>query len=421
MKIRNRHAEFHDSSNLYSRPIMQPPRYSRILPLAQLLKQKSFFLFGPRASGKTTLIDSVLPDALVIDLLHTATYASLVRNPSALEEIIAARSAQSSTHGRGASADHSSPQIVVIDEVQKLPNILDEVQRLMHSRRITFLLTGSSARKLKHGGANLLAGRAREARLFPLTSAEIPQFDLIRYLNVGGLPAIYDSTEPNEDLAAYVDTYLREEIKAEAVTRNIGAFAEFLDAIALCNGQEIQYESLASDLQVSAGTVKNYLQILEDTLIGFRLPGFTATRKRKALVRSKHYLFDLGVTRHLAKGGEISAKSKAFGDAFEHFIVLELRAFLSYHRLRHELTYWRTTSLFEVDIIVGSTWAIEIKATEHPSDKHLRGLRALREEGICREYMLICFCEHERLTSDGIRIIPWRVFLKGLWGGGIIS
>ncbi len=409
------------SLNLCSLVVMRSPHYLRTLPLARLLKQKSFFLFGPRATGKTTLIEAALPDALVIDLLHTATYASLVRNPSALEEIIAARSAQSSQSRRGASAVHPSPPIVVIDEVQKLPSILDEVQRLMHTRRITFLLTGSSALKLKHGGANLLAGRAREARLFPLTSAEIPQFDLVRYLNVGGLPAIYDSTEPNEDLAAYVDTYLREEIKAEAVTRNVGAFAGFLDAIALSNGQEIAYESLASDVQVSPGTVKNYLQILEDTLIGFRLPGFTATRKRKALMRSKHYLFDLGVTRHLARGGAISPKSKAFGDAFEHFIVLELRAFLSYHRLTHELTYWRTTSLFEVDIIVGGTWAIEIKATDHPSEKHLRGLRALREENICREYLLVCFCEHERLTSDGIRIIPWRVFLSRLWAGKMIS
>jgi predicted AAA+ superfamily ATPase len=374
--------------------------YSRILNLSELLKKKSFFLFGPRATGKTTLIEESLPNAQVIDLLHSKTYSTLVRNPSALAEIIT-----------------DPKKIVVIDEVQKIPELLDEVQRLIRKHRITFLLTGSSARKLKHGAANLLGGRAREARLFPLVSAEIGRVDLERILNHGGIPDIYDSDEPDEDLAAYVDTYLREEIKAEAVTRQISAFVEFLDACALSNGQEINYESFASDLQISASTLKNYFQILEDTLIGFRLKGFTETKKRKATVRAKHYLFDLGVTRHLSRQGVINPGSKAFGDALEHFIILETRAYLSYTRQRVEQRYWRSTSQFEVDLLIGRSRAIEIKATEHPSDKHLKGLRALMEEGIFKYYCLVCLTHHRRVTEDGIVILNWRDFLQEMWRG----
>ena len=374
--------------------------FARKLNLPELLNKKSFFLFGPRATGKTTLIEQSLPDAQIIDLLHSKTYATLVRNPSALGEIIV-----------------DPKKVVVIDEVQKLPELLDEVQRLIRKPGITFLLTGSSARKLKHGAANLLGGRAREARLFPLVSAEIGEINLETIINHGGIPDIYNSDQPDEDLAAYVDTYLREEIKAEAVTRQIAAFVEFLDACAISNGQEINYESMASDLQIAPSTLKNYFQILEDTLIGFRLKGFTETKKRKAAVRAKHYLFDLGVARHLARQGLITVGSKALGDAFEHFIILETRAYLSYTRQRVEQRYWRSISQFEVDLLLGRSRAIEIKATEHPSEKHLKGLRALMEEKIFQYYFLVCLTPLRRVTEDGIVIIHWRDFLTEMWSG----
>lgn len=374
--------------------------YGRELNLPKLLEKRSHFLFGARATGKSTLIQQTLPGAQIFDLLHAKTYTALLRNPGALEDMIV-----------------DTGRLVVIDEIQKLPVLLDEVQRLITKKQLRFLLTGSSARKLKHGGANLLAGRAREARLFPLVSREIPDFSLTRLMNHGGLPMIYQSDEPDEDLAAYVDTYLREEIKAEAVTRNVAAFAEFLDIIARSNGQELNYEGLASDLQVSAGTLKNYVQILEDTLIGFRLPGFSDTRKRKATSRAKHYLFDLGVTRHLAKVAAILPESKAFGDAFEHFIILEVRAFLSYKRLPAQLCYWRSTSQFEVDLLVNRDLAIEIKATANPTPKHLKGLRALAEEGIFKRLLLVSTVEQERRTDDGIEILPWQTFLSRLWSG----
>ncbi len=377
--------------------------YKRTLNLPKLLEKKSFFLFGPRATGKTTLIDYTLKDALVIDLLESKTFSTLVRNPSALSEIIT-----------------NDKQLVVIDEVQKLPEILDEVHRLIQKRKITFLLTGSSARKLKHGAANLLGGRAREASLFPLVSKEIEDFNLLKMLNNGGLPEIYDSDEPEEDLGAYVDTYLREEIKAEAVTRNISAFVEFLDALAISNGQEMNYESFASDLQISPSTLKNYLQILEDTLIGFRISGFTKTKKRKSVSRAKHYLFDLGVTRYLAQVGKIKLKSKQFGDALEHFIILEIRAYLAYERKRLELNYWRSTSQFEVDLLIGEKVAIEVKSTNNPSSKHFKGLKALKEENIIEEFYLIYTGDRIRKTEDNITVLPYQIFLKRLWRGNII-
>jgi predicted AAA+ superfamily ATPase len=377
--------------------------HKRHLNLPELLKKKSHFLFGARSTGKTTLIQQALPAAQVIDLLHVQTYMQLVRNPSLLEEFIV-----------------DPKKIVVIDEVQKLPILLDEVHRLIQKKQIVFLLTGSSARKLRHGGANLLAGRARDARLFPLTSIEIENFDLIRLLNHGGLPSIYDSDEPDEDLASYVSTYLQEEIKAEAVTRNVGAFAEFLDIIALANGQEINYESFSSDLQVSPGTLKNYLQILEDTLIGFRLPGYVKTKKRKATSRSKHYLFDLGITRHLAKAGWLQEKSNAFGDAFEHFIILEVRAYLSYARKSLTMSYWRSVSQFEVDLILEDNVAIEIKATRQVTDKHLKGLRALKEENIVKNFFAVSLDDRVRQTSDGITILSWQDFVEKLWNHEIV-
>lgn len=378
--------------------------YQRSLNLSNLLEKKSFFLFGPRSTGKSTLIGQQLETARIYDLLDAETYRRLLTRPNLIDE------------------ECKDPtQVVVIDEVQKLPGILDEVHRLIFKRKMTFLLTGSSARKLRHGASNLLAGRAWQAELFPLTSQEIPDFDLLTYLNRGGLPHVYGSADASEELNAYISTYLREEIQAEALTRNIKAFAEFLDIIALSNGQEINVERLASDCQVSASTVKNYIEILEDTLLGFKVPGYTNTRKRKATSRSKFFLFDIGVTNMICQRSEIKERSELYGLAFEHFIALELRAYLSYRRLRQPLSYWRSTSQFEVDFIVGQKLAIEVKATNLAQDKHLKGLRAFKEEGLksFEHYILVSNDPHKRTTDDGIEIYPWKVFLDELWGGSL--
>lgn len=374
--------------------------YTRILNLPTLLQKKSFFLFGPRSTGKTTLIHQQLPDAKVYDLLDAEVFARLVRRPKLLLE-----------------ENPASSPIIAIDEIQKLPSLLDEIHRLIAHDNRRFLLTGSSARKLKRGAANLLAGRAWQAALFALTWREIPQFDLLTYLNRGGLPHIYDSPDAGEELDSYVSLYLQEEIQAEALTRNIQGFAQFLDAIALFNGEEINYQSLASDCGVPARTLKNYVGILQDTLIGYVLSAFTLTKKRKAITRQKHFLFDVGVVNSLCQRGEIRPRSELFGKAFEHFIINEVRAYVSYQRLRHRLHYWRSTSGFEVDLIVGQRLAIEIKSTSLVSDKHLKGLRALKEEGLVNRYSVVSLDPEVRTTRDGITIYPWEQFLSRLWQG----
>lgn len=242
----------------------------------------------------------------------------------------------------------------------------------------------------------------------------------MKYLNQGGLPSVYNSSDYQEELNAYISLYLREEIQNEALTRNVQAFAEFLDLIALSNGQEINYENLSKDLQTSTSTVKNYIEILNDTLLGFPLKGYIKTRKRKATTRIKYYLFDLGVVNTLCQRGLIKRKSELFGKAFEHFIMLEIRAYLSYFRKCFDMAYWRSTSQAEVDLIIGNKVAIEIKSTDLVQDKHLKGVRFLKEEKLIKQYIIVSLDSTKRVTKDGIQILPWEKFLKKLWNGSII-
>lgn len=378
--------------------------YRRTLDLPKLLEIKSFFLFGPRQTGKSTLIARQLPDAQVYDLLDAEVFGRLLRRPRLLEE------------------EHQSGRLIAVDEIQKLPSLLDEVHRLIERRGIRFLLTGSSARKLKRGASNLLAGRAWEARLFPLTFQELgSDFDLSTYLNCGGLPTAYGSKYAREELNGYTNLYLREEIQAEALTRNVPAFARFLDVIALANGEELNYQSLASDCGVSPATLKSYVEILADTMLGFSLPGYTKTHKRKAIGRAKHYLFDVGVAGSLARRGTVLPGSELFGRAFEHFIIQEVRAALSYARMTLPLCYWRSVSQMEVDLVVGDELAAEIKSTDLVSTKHLRGLRALKQEGLHRRYVVVSLDPTRRRTEDGIEIWPWREFINAIWAGELLA
>lgn len=233
-------------------------------------------------------------------------------------------------------------------------------------------------------------------------------------MNSGGLPAVYGDKDWEEELRAYVNNYLREEIQAEALTRNIAPFARFLDAVGLSHGEELSFESLASDCGVGARTVQNYVEVLEDTLVGFRVPPFLATTKRKTITRSKLFLFDVGVANVLANR-TVRPKSESFGRSFEHFIACEIRAWLSYSRSQHPLQYWRSTSGFEVDFVVGKEMAIEVKASELVQDKHIKGLRAIKEEKLIRRYLVVSLDPERRRTSDGIEILPWKDFLSSLW------
>lgn len=375
----------------------------RLVNIANLLTRKSFFLFGCRGTGKTSLIRSTLPNLPRYDLLAATTFAALSRRPQLIGE---------------ENTDATIP--VVIDEIQKLPQLLDEVHRLIEERGMRFLLTGSSARKLKRGGANLLAGRAWEARLFPLVSAELKDFDLTRYLTRGGLPAVWLAQEPWEELQAYVGTYLKEEIMAEALVRRIDTFSAFLELCALRCTEEVNFEAFGSDLGVSGKTVRNFFEVLEDTLVGFLLRPYKKTKLRKATSRAKFYLFDLGVTNSLAGRREVPVGTETFGKAFEHFIALELRAYLSYRRLNLDLGFWRSDRGYEVDFTLGSKVAIEVKGTDLVQERHISGLRALQEEGIFSSYYVVSRDTAVR-AIDGVTVYPWRTFLDKLWNDELIN
>jgi predicted AAA+ superfamily ATPase len=308
---------------------------------------------------------------------------------------------------------------VVIDEVQKIPALLDEVHRLIEERQLKFLLTGSSARKLKTAKVNLLAGRAWQAELFPLTSQEIPKFNLEKYLRYGGLPAVYKSEEPEEELYAYVNTYLKEEIQAEALVRKLPSFLRFLQMMAVTNGEVLNFSSIANDSGVPATTIREYYQILEDTFIGFLVPAWQKSIKRKPVSTAKFYLFDIGVRNTLAQIKHIERNSELFGKAFEHFVALELRAYLSYKRIHKALSYWRTQQANEVDFIIGDDIAIEVKATNKVVDKHLKGLRCLAEEEVCKKYYLVSQDKIAR-KQNNIYIVPWQRFMHDLWQGDIL-
>jgi predicted AAA+ superfamily ATPase len=375
--------------------------YTRILTLPTFLKMKSFFLFGPRATGKSTLIRTQLANSVVFDLLDRSTFRRLLAEPALIGQ-----------------APSDAP--VVIDEIQKLPTLLDQVHKLIEERGLTFLLTGSSARKLRRGAANLLGGRAWTLELLPLCYPEIPDFDLSRYLTRGGLPAAYQSDHWIDELEAYVGSYLQDEIMAESLTRNVEAFSEFLAIAARSNGEEVNLQNFASDCGVSQNTIKNYFEILTDTLIGFSLPAYTKSTRRKAITRQKYFLFDIGVRNILCDIHGVSPKTDSFGRTFEHFVLMEMRAYRAYHRKKFKMQYWRSTSQFEVDLVVDGQVAIEIKATDHVMDKHMKGLRALKEEGLFPSYIVVSCDPEIRRTEDGIMIYPWRDFLAALWSHKIL-
>ena len=372
----------------------------RLLNLPDLLTRKSFFLFGPRATGKSTLIKQQLSEtATVIDLLDSRLYLRLLGSPHDLESIIY------SGHKTG---------IVVIDEIQRIPELLNEVHRLIENKKITFLLTGSSARKLRRGKANLLAGRVWESRMFPLTWKEITDFNLDRFLHYGGLPAVYLSNYPDEELDAYVNTYLKEEIMAEGLIRKLPPFSRFLRSIALANGEMINFTKLANDCQVPPSTVTEYVGLLEDTLVGFLLPAWTESRKRKAISTAKFYFFDPGVTHMLAGTQTLDRNSHLYGKSFEQFIGMEIRAYLSYRRKKRELAYWRSTHGYEVDFLIGTETAIEVKASQKVSGRDLMGLKVLKEENILKNYILVSQ-DPINTRDDNFQALYWEKFLDDLW------
>lgn len=375
---------------------MYIPRY---LDLNNALKNKSLFLLGPRQTGKSWLIDKNLSKYRVYDLLDNEIYLTLSRNPKRLEEEL-----------------RKDEKIVIIDEIQKLPFLLDEVHRIIEKYNIHFLLTGSSARKLRRGGINLLGGRARSRYLHPFVFCELKKhFDLLKALNYGLLPSVYFSDSPEEDLKAYAGDYLKEEIAAEGLTRNIPAFSRFLEVAALCNSKMLNYSNISNDAQIPCSTVQEFFHILRDTLIGFDVPAWKKTIKRKPISTSKFYFFDVGVVRHLQNRSQLKKKSPEFGDAFETYFAHELRSYVDYNSFR-KLYYWRSKSGYEVDFVIDDILAVEIKAKENISPRDLRGIIALKEEKKIKRYVVVSLEKRPRQVK-GIHILPWQDFLTQLWEG----
>ena len=368
--------------------------------------KESCFLWGARQTGKSTLLKFLHPESLYFDLLLSDEYERLLRRPSLLREIIE-------------GSDISSP--VIVDEIQRIPELLNEVHWLIENRGIRFILSGSSPRKILRSGGNLLGGRALRYELHPLVSAEIPDFDLIKALNNGLLPRHYLSNNPGKLLSAYIGNYLRDEIITEARIRNITSFSRFLEAAAFSNGEMVNYSNIAADCGVSSPTVREYFQILEDTLTGHFLPSFQKNPKRRVINAPRFYFFDVGIAGYLIKRGRIDYGSEAFGKAFEHFIYQEIIAHSHYSDLSYPICYWRTTSQLEVDFILGDhETAIEVKSTNMVNPRHLKGLKSFSEEYNVKRSIVVSTDPHPRRIDD-IMILPWKMFLEELWAGRIVG
>lgn len=366
----------------------------------KLPPRKSAFLWGPRKVGKTYWISHALPEVEYIDLLKTDIWAEYISRPALLRE-------RYQNH-RG---------LIVIDEIQKIPALLDEVHWLIENKHLSFLLTGSSARKLRRGHANLLGGRAWRRTMTPLSFMEVTGFNLERSMVSGLLPPHFLSPDPIEDLRAYVADYLKEEIIAEALTQNIPAFNEFLRVAALTSSELINYVNIARETGVSHRVIRTYFDILDDTYLGFRIPPWKKSKNRRMIATEKFYLFDVGVANYLARQ-QPKIGSPQFGKAFEHYILMELKAYQAYRRPEMEITFWRTSTGREVDFILDDkALALEVKGTARIHEGDMGGLQTLLEDGPVKKCCLISLERQPRQLTSKIEAIPWSMFIERLWSG----
>ncbi len=372
--------------------------YSRLIkPPAH----KSFFLFGARGTGKTTWVKSTFPSAIYLDLLEAEIFNDLLANPQRLENLIPKK----------------FNDWIIIDEVQRIPEILNEVHRLIEKHKYKFVLTGSSARKLRKRGQNLLGGRALTYYMHPLTVKELGKdFELEHSLKYGQLPSAYIESDPKAYLESYVRTYLEEEVRQEGLTRNLGAFARFLEAASFSQGSVLNISAVARECAVERKVVEDYFRILEDLLIGCRVPVFTKRRKRRIISHPKFYFFDTGVHRTLRPMGVLDMPEEAAGAGLETLFYQELIALNDYLRLGYQISYWRTSNDMEVDFVVyGSKGirAFELKRTKRVSGKMLSGLNSfLKDYPMAKAYFIY---GGERYMREGdIEIIPINEALQKL-------
>lgn len=375
----------------------------------RLPKGQSTFLWGPRKTGKTTYLTQRFPHSLTYDFLNTDLLMAFTKRPALLREQLLSTEPRRLQHP------------IILDEVQKVPPVLDEVHWLIENKGLSFVLCGSSARKLKRGQANLLGGRAWRYELCPLVSAELGSVELLRALNHGMLPTHYLQANHQKSLKAYVHDYLKEEVFAEGLTRNVPAFSRFFDAMGYSHGMLTNYSNIARDCGVDAKTVREYYQILVDTLLGTRIEPFKKRQHRQVISKaSKFYLFDVGIAGALTQRHITEERGEAFGQAFEHFLLMELLAYRAYTEKDFPIHFWRTKSGLEVDFVLGAgEVAVEVKGTSRVDPSDLKSLKAFREEYRPAKTLLVCTERVARLT-DTISVLPWRQFLADLWEGKVL-
>ena len=365
----------------------------------------SFFLLGPRGTGKTTLVRQRFPDALVVNLLQPETFRELVARPERLRELV---------------LGNPDRRDVVIDEVQRAPELLHVVHDLLERPNPPrFVLTGSSARRLRQGGVNLLAGRAAMRTLHPFMAAELPEFDLTSSLQTGLIPLVVAAPDPSDTLAAYAAAYVEQEVRAEGLVRQVGDFARFLEVVSFSHGAVITISNVARETAVHRKSVEGYLGLLEDLLLAFRLPVFTKRASRATVAHPKFYFFDTGVFRSLRPAGPLDRPAEIEGAALEGMVAQHLRAWIAYSGGALDLFYWRTRAGAEVDFVVyGKTdfFAVEVKHSDRVRSNDLKGLRAfVAEYPECRPLLL--YRGTDRLEIDGIRCWPVEDFLVRLRPG----
>jgi predicted AAA+ superfamily ATPase len=383
---------------------MDNKRLIKRLQKIDVPSNRSAFLWGPRKTGKTTLLKQQFSHACWIDLLDYDLFLSLSQRPTRLRQIVEVQASKT----------------VVIDEVQKIPHLMDEIHWLIENKGFQFILSGSSARKFRRGTHNLLGGRAWRFELYPLVTKELKKFNLEKALVSGLLPSHYLSRKSEMDLKAYVHDYLKEEIQVEALTRNLPAFSKFLQSAAITNGMLLNYSNAARESGVSVKTIREYYHILEDTLTGRQLLPWKKSKKRRLIETSKFFFFDTGIISALLNYRSITPGTREYGRAFEHFILQECWAYSHYSRLDFPISFWRTASGAEVDLILGDAEvAIEIKSSENVGNS-TKGLHLFHEENKCRKSFIVSREPLPRKLNSTISVLPWHIFCEMLWRGDII-
>lgn len=378
--------------------------YRRIFDIENRLDE-AMFLFGGRQTGKSTLLKERFPNAVYIDLLKSDVRNRFKQHPEEFRESL---------------LRYPPETLVIVDEIQKVPELLDEVHWLMVEKGLWFILSGSSARKIKKSGANNLGGRAIPETLFPLVSAEIPDFDLERAVQNGMIPRHYAVANARNRMRAYIDLYLKEEIIEEALVQNADEFVRFMEVAAIMDGEILNYENVASDCEVSANTVKAYYKILVDTLLGFEVPAYRKVIKRKLYKAPRFYYFDVGIANHLTKRYHLAPRTPEYGHAFEHLIMQEIAAYLGYTNSDEELTYWHTYENLEVDAVIGDARvAIEIKSKEHIDHDDKKGVTEFAKEHPDTRQIIVSRDRISRRSGD-VDLYYVTDFFKALWAGEII-